>query len=872
MYKPDLPPSVIRLEDYQPSAFMIDAVDLQFYLAPSTTRVVNTMQCRRNDASESRPSDLRLDGERLVLKQVMLDEHVLDPDCFEQDETGLTVRNVPDTFTLRVETEIDPASNTTLEGLYISSGNFCTQCEAEGFRTITFYLDRPDVMAIYTTYIEAEKSRFPVLLSNGDLIEKGDLNNGRHWVKWHDPHKKPSYLFALVAGDLALTHDTYTTLSGREVNLEIYTEHHNADKTAHAMQSLQRSMQWDEETYGLEYDLDTYMIVAVDDFNMGAMENKGLNVFNSKYVLATEATATDDDYIGIESVIGHEYFHNWTGNRVTCRDWFQLSLKEGLTVYRDQRFTADLNSAAVKRIDDVRVLRAHQFVEDSGPMAHPVRPASYIEINNFYTMTVYNKGAEVVRMYETLLGREGFRKGMDLYFKRHDGQAVTTDDFRQAMADVNDADLDQFQRWYEQAGTPIVDVKAEWEANTGTYSLHMSQSCPATPESDHKQAFLIPIKTALFDTEGKQLVEETSLTLTEAKQTFTFHDLPSEPLPSLLRGFSAPVKLHFAYSDDQLAFLMANDDDSFNRWEASQNLALRVLDSLITQHQNGETKTVPENIITAFRTTLMSDSDPALIAEAMSLPSESDIAQHMEFIDPEAIHAARRAFRESLACELAEEWKTIYQRTKSDAPYQLDPMSMANRRLQNCALSYLTCLNTDEMRDLALTQYQQANNMTESMGALRALMGENSPQKKTALDAFYTRWKADSLVINNWFSLQASAPLPDTLTQVKMLLDDPVFSIKNPNKVRALIGAFAQMNQRCFHAEDGAGYQFIADQILTLDKMNPQVASRLVRVFTRWRKFDAQRQALMETEMRRIKATAGLSKDVFEIVDKSLKA
>lgn len=865
-------PVTIRLKDYQPSPFQIDTVECHFTLSPMATRVVSTLQVSRNPEAKSTPANLILDGEKLRLIGVKLDGNDLNTDQYDINDVALTINNVPDQFTLNIETEIDPETNTSLEGLFLSSGNFCTQCEAEGFRKITYYLDRPDVMSVFTVTMEADKLQFPVLLSNGDLVDSGDLADGKHWAKWHDPHKKPCYLFALVAGDLSLTQDHYTTTSGRKVSLEIYTEAHNANKTEHAMGSLQRSMKWDEDTFGLEYDLDTYMIVAVDDFNMGAMENKGLNVFNSKYVLATEESATDDDFIGIESVIGHEYFHNWTGNRVTCRDWFQLSLKEGLTVYRDQTFTADLNSAAVKRIDDVRVLRAHQFIEDAGPMAHPIRPASYIEINNFYTMTIYNKGAEVVRMYETLLGKDGFRRGMDLYFERHDGQAVTTDDFRQAMADANDADLSQFQRWYEQAGTPNVGVTESWNAETKTYSLSFKQSCPPTPEAIEKAPFLIPIRIVLLDESGDHLIEETTLNLTEAEQTFEFTDLRSRPLPSLLRGFSAPVKLSFNYTDTQLAFLMAHDDDSFNRWEAGQNLALRVLLNVITQIQQEQSPHIDDNIIDAFRTTLSSDSDPALIAEAMTLPSESDIAQHMSVIDPEAIHTARNYFRQTLACELNDLWLARYQETLIEGAYQIDPASMAKRRLHNCALAYLTSLDTKEMRDLALAQYNKATNMTESMGALRALIGTDSEQKSTALALFFDRWKDDALVINNWFSLQASAPLPETLDTVKALLDNPVFSIKNPNKVRALIGAFAQMNQRGFHRADGSGYQFIADQIIKLDSMNPQVASRLVRVFTRWKQFDAERQALMRAEMQRIKTQKGLSKDVFEIVEKSLQA
>ena len=860
-------PTTIYLQDYRPADFVIKTVDLRFNLNGDKTHVISSLQLQRHG---DHANPLVLDGEELDLISVKLDGLPLSTDQYHVDDRSLTIKNVSDHFVVEIETSIDPASNTSLEGLYLSSGNYCTQCEAEGFRKITYHLDRPDVMAEFTTTIEADKAKYPVLLSNGNRVDQGDLDNGRHWVRWHDPFKKPSYLFALVAGDLALTEDSFITLSGRKVDLQIFTEHHNADKTAHAMASLKRAMQWDEETFGLEYDLDIYMIVAVDDFNMGAMENKGLNIFNSKYVLATSATATDDEYIGIESVIGHEYFHNWTGNRVTCRDWFQLSLKEGLTVFRDQCFTADLNSAAVKRIDDVRVLRAHQFVEDSGPMAHPVRPASYMEINNFYTMTVYNKGAEVVRMYQTLLGKEGFRKGMDLYFERHDGQAVTTDDFRNAMADANNADLSQFQNWYDQAGTPELFVTEHWDDTNGNYSLNFLQTCPPTPELKDKKPFMIPLRSTLLDHHGKSLIKETILTITEQEQKFDFTGLTQRPVPSLLRGFSAPVKLHVDYSDEQLAFLMANDSDAFNRWEAGQQLAMRVLLKLInTIKNNGELKI--ENMFTnAFRDTLISDTDPALIAEALTLPSESDIAQQMDVIDPEAIYQARQFLRRSLAENLQADLQKVYEKSRTQGDYKIDPESMAKRRLQNCTLAYLICLESGHGMQLAMKQFNQSQNMTESLGALRPLVNTESVEKDQALADFYDRWKDDTLVLNNWFSIQASASLPKTLKTVETLLNHPKFSIKNPNKVRALIGAFAQMNQRCFHWHDGSGYQFLADQIIHLDPMNPQIASRLVRVFTRWKRFDENRQALMKTELERIKQQPGLSKDVFEIVEKSL--
>jgi len=860
-------PKTIYLKDYKPSDYQIKTVDLRFILNEDITRVISKLQLQRN-SDHSNP--LVLDGEALELISVRLDGKDLSTDQYKIDDRSLTIDNVPDQFLLEIETEIDPVANTSLEGLYQSSGNYCTQCEAEGFRKFTYYLDRPDVMAEFTTTIEADKTKYPILLSNGNLIDKGELDNGRHWVRWHDPYKKPCYLFALVAGDLALTSGSYTTSSGREVALEIYTEHHNADRTDHAITSLKRAMKWDEDNFGLKYDLDIYMIVAVDDFNMGAMENKGLNIFNSKYVLATPETATDTDYIGIEAVIGHEYFHNWTGNRVTCRDWFQLSLKEGLTVFRDESFTADLNSPAVKRIDDVRVLRAHQFPEDSGPMAHPVRPASYMEINNFYTMTVYNKGAEVVRLYQTLLGKNGFRKGMDLYFKRHDGQAVTTDDFRNAMADANNTDLSQFQNWYDQAGTPELYITEHWDEMTRKYTLNFRQECPPTPEQENKKPFVIPVRTDLIDSDGKSMIKETVLTMTGKEQQFEFNGLSRQPIPSLLRDFSAPVKLHFDYSNDQLAFLMANDSDSFNQWEAGQRLAMRVLLELVEKINSSSTLTLDQSLIEAFQKTLISDNDPALIAEALTLPSESDIAQQMDVVDPEAIYQARLFVRQTLAKNLQTDLQKTYEQNKSKGNYKIDPASMAKRRLQNCTLAYLACLETDKSRQLAMKQFTESKNMTDNLGALHSLVGQESEEREQALAQFYDHFQDDPLVINSWFSIQASASLPSTLDTVKALLDHPKFSIKNPNKVRSLIGAFAQMNQRCFHWEDGSGYRFIADQIIKLDPMNPQIASRLVRVFTRWKRFDERRQALMKTELERIKQQAGLYKDVFEIVEKSL--
>ncbi len=877
-------PRTINLKDYSVPPFLVKTIDLHFDLREQGTRVSTSLEIYRNPDDQSATPHLVLNGVDLELIELKLDGTPLGEQDYELDNDGLTILSVPDVFTLESVVKISPETNTALEGLYQSSGNYCTQCEAHGFRKITFYLDRPDVMAVFTTTIEADKSRYPVLLSNGNPVSKGDKDHGRHRVSWHDPFKKPAYLFALVAGDLAITEDSYTTQSGREVALRIYTEHHNADKTAHAMRSLKKAMRWDEEQYGLEYDLDIYMIVSVDDFNMGAMENKGLNVFNSKYVLAQPESATDTDYVNIEAVIAHEYFHNWTGNRVTCRDWFQLSLKEGLTVFRDQSFTADMTSAAVKRIDDVRALRTLQFAEDASPMAHPVRPSSYIEINNFYTLTVYEKGAEVVRMYQTLFGRKGFRRGMDLYFERHDGQAVTTEDFRDAMADANETDLSQFQRWYDQAGTPEVHITDDWDESSGRYVLHMKQSCPATAEMQTKAAFLIPFKMALLGPDGQELDlhlmgdegtinnKNQVLSFTQTEQSFTFLNLPERPLPSLLRGFSAPVKAHYDYSDAQLAFLITHDSDDFNCWEASQRLSIRVLQRIIKDKQANRQSTINPHLLESFSWLLdQKDSDPALLAEALALPGEGYLAEQMEVIDVDAIHAARDHLRHALADALQTQWQEVCQINQTPGEYGLSPSEMGKRRLKNCALGYLLGLNTDQARQIAVQHYEQAQNMTDAMGALGPLTMIDCPERETALQTFHDRWKNDALVMDKWFSLQAMAPLPDTLKRVQKLMEHSLFSMKNPNKVRALIGAFAQGNPLCFHAADGSGYSFLASMIIKLDLLNPQIAARLTKVFSHWRRYDNNRQKLMQHELKRILSQSKLSRDVYEIAERSLQ-
>lgn len=872
-------PRTIYLAEYTEPDYWIDSVDLHFSLGDDVTVVKSRLSCRSNNSSGL---PLILHGEELQLFSVCLDGKVLPQERYKVDADSLTILQPPDSFVLELETRIHPQSNTSLEGLYVSSDMYCTQCEAEGFRKITYYLDRPDVMATFSTTIEADKHSYPVLLSNGNLVDKGQLEHNRHWVTWQDPFKKPAYLFALVAGDLECLEDRYTTKSGRDVSLRVYVEHGNIDKTAHAMASLKNAMKWDEDTYGLEYDLDIYMIVAVGDFNMGAMENKGLNVFNTAYVLARPETATDNDYEGIEAVIGHEYFHNWTGNRVTCRDWFQLSLKEGLTVFRDQEFTADMTSPAVKRISDVRMLRARQFSEDAGPMAHPVRPDSYMEINNFYTVTVYEKGAEVVRMYQTLFGKTGFRKGLDLYFKRHDGAAVTTDDFADAMADANSADLTQFKRWYSQAGTPELSVTAYYDKQAQSYTLDIKQSCLPTPGQKDKKPFRIPLALGLLDVSGNDMPlqlqgekprseQSRVFDITREQQSFTFVNVKQQPVPSLLRGFSAPVKLHIDLSDEQLAFLMANDSDAFNRWDASQQLIIRIMSRLVEDYKNGAALALDDVYIKAISATLNNKTlDKALVAQTLALPSESYLAELADHADPVAIHKVRIFVRSALANSLRTDFEAIYQTNQSNEPYRYHAEDMGRRALKNQCLSYLMVLEDAEIIDVCIEQYHHSNNMTDTLAAVSMIANSECDRRQQLLSDFYQKWKHDPLVVNKWFSVQAMSRLPGTIAAVTSLLQHPAFEIKNPNKVRAVIGAFSHSNHYHFHDESGAGYRFLADNVLILDSLNAQVASRMVSAFNRWRKYDAPRQQLIRGQLERILEKDGLSKDVQEIVSKSL--
>ena len=876
-------PRTIYLKDYTPPAYLVDTVDLHFELDEEVTHVRSRLHLRRNEAAQSGEVPLQLDGSHQTLLGVKLDGDILSADAYQLSDEQLIIQKVPNQFTLEIETQINPRANTALEGLYLSSGLLTTQCEAEGFRRITYFPDRPDVMARFSVTLAADKQKFPVLLANGNLVDSGDDANGRHWARWEDPSLKPSYLFAIVAGPLVYQEDTFTTMSGRKVVLRLYVEEENSSKCDHAMASLQQAMQWDEQVYGREYDLDIYMVVAVNDFNMGAMENKGLNIFNASCVLASPATATDGDYYNIQSIIGHEYFHNWSGNRVTCRDWFQLSLKEGFTVFRDQEFSADLNSRGVKRIDDVNVLRLHQFAQDASPMAHPVRPDHYMEINNFYTVTVYNKGAEVVRMIRNLVGVDGFRKGTDLYFARHDGQAVTTDDFVRAIEDANGIDLTQFKRWYDQAGTPEITLIENYDASQQTFQLTLRQHTPATPGQPKKLPLHIPLAVGLLDANGNDIALKltpdetakqytTTLSLQQAEQTFTFYDIAEKPLVSIGRGFSAPVRYKRNLGDTELAFLLAHDSDDFNRWDAGQQLAINNLLKLIVAYQQKNELQLSVEVIDAYRQALTDPGlDKALIARLMTLPSESYIADQMQVVEVEAIHNAREFMRRSLAQSLRAELLQTYQTNQSSSAYHFSADDMAQRSLKNTALAYLMALDDPVVQQLCVGQYQQANNMTDVMAALALLADVAGAEREEALADFYTRWQHDPQVVEKWLAIQAGSSLPDTLQRVQALMQHPAFSLHNPNKVRSLIGRFCSANPLRFHAAGGSGYRFLGDRVLELDGLNPAIAARLVQSLSRWRRYDAERQTLMRDQLQRIVSKDGLSKDVYEIASRSLE-
>ncbi len=874
-------PQTIYLKDYTCPEYLIDTVELEFDLDEQDTLVRSKLSLRRNPQSEVSNAPLVLMGEELQLVSIALDSHLLADTDFALSAESLTIHQVPQdqAFVVSIKNRINPKANTALEGLYLSSSMLCTQCEAQGFRKITWFLDRPDVMTRFKTTLMADKSKYPVLLSNGNKIAQGDLDNNRHWVSWEDPFAKPCYLFALVAGQLESVADQFTTMSGRQIALEIFVEQHNVDKCDHAMQSLKNAMLWDEQTYGLEYDLDLYMIVAVDHFNMGAMENKGLNVFNTKFVLARPDTATDSDYEHIEGVIGHEYFHNWTGNRVTCRDWFQLSLKEGFTVFRDQEFSGDRTSQAVKRIEDVNALRTRQFAEDAGPLAHPIRPEAYIEINNFYTLTVYEKGAEVVRMLHTLLGADGFRKGCDLYFARHDGQAVTCEDFVTAMEAANGVELKQFRLWYSQAGTPVLNVSQKYDADSQTLQLSIQQSCPATPNQAQKLPMHIPVKLGLLAADGSaaeivfngQRSQEVTLDVTEAEQSFSFENLPQQPVVSLLRGFSAPVSLKIQRSLEELAFLLRHDSDTFSRWEAGQQLASQVIFKLIDDLQNQRPLALDAVVVEAYRSIVNSESsDLSYQALLLTLPEESYLSGQMAVIDVDAIYQARQFVRKTLAVQLQAEFKQLYLQHHRDESGCFTADAVGRRRLKNTCLSYLLSLETAENYQLASQQFASAGNMTDQMAALSVMVNSHHPAKAQALDGFYQQWQQEALVIDKWFALQATSSLPNTFATVQALMQHPAFDMKTPNRVRALVGAFTQANPLHFHAKSGDGYRFLADQVLVLNSLNPQIASRMVTGLAQWRRYDVARQLLMKQQLQRIVDTEDLSKDVYEIASKSL--
>jgi aminopeptidase N len=876
-------PKTIRLDEYKAPAYLIDDVHLDVRIYDEFTDVVSVLSVRLNpDVPEAKGQPLELVGAELELLGIELDGIALNKDrCQVFDET-LSISGVPESFELLIMTRIKPKLNTSLEGLYVSKGMYCTQCEAEGFRKITYYLDRPDVMSRFTTRVEAQKDLYPILLSNGNPEERGELEGGRHYVIWQDPFKKPCYLFALVAGDLSVVEDRFTTCSGRDVLLQIFVEPHDLDKCDHAMDSLKRSMRWDEEAYGREYDLDIYMIVAVSHFNMGAMENKGLNIFNTSCVLANAKTTTDMGFQRVESVIAHEYFHNWSGNRVTCRDWFQLSLKEGFTVFRDQQFSADMGSETVNRIDDVNVLKTVQFAEDSGPMAHPIRPDSYIEINNFYTTTVYEKGAEVVRMIQCLLGRDGFRKGSDLYFLRHDGQAVTCDDFVKAMEDANGQDLTQFRRWYSQAGTPVVTATTEYLAEQKQFALTLKQNTAPTPGQPNKLPLHIPVAIGLLGANGKDIAltlqdgtrldaHQAVIELTEAEQTFIFTGVDAKPVVSLFRGFSAPIKLTFQQSREELAFLMSNDRDGFNRWNASQRLTISVISDLMLAFKSNAQGSVDHALIDSFRSLLTDESlDKAMVAKMLELPTEQFLAELFpKPVDVDGIHHSREALKYALASNLRGELSSVLERCPMEPEYQYNVDAVAQRSLRNVCLSYLTALDDNAIAEQCLAQYHQATNMTDQLAALRALVHSDSHEKKAVIADFYEQWSQEALVVDQWFMVQATSPQSDTLSQVRALMAHPAFEITNPNKIRALIGAFCNNNPINFHREDGSGYAFLADQIIALNKLNPQVASRLATILTRWANYDANRGALIQAQLTRIKAEP-LSPDVYEVITKAL--
>ncbi|MBT0726937.1 aminopeptidase N [Rosenbergiella australiborealis] len=867
-------PQVKYRKDYTAPEFTITDIDLTFHLDEKATKVLAISQVKRCEASAK---DLLLQGEDLTLISVKINGSVWQD--YSIEEGNLLLRGVPDLFELEIENTIHPDQNTALEGLYKSGEALCTQCEAEGFHHITWYLDRPDVLARFTTTIYADKHQYPYLLSNGNRIDGGDLDNGQHWIKWQDPFPKPCYLFALVAGEFDVLRDVFTTKSGRQVALEIFVDQGNLDRAEWAMTSLKQSMKWDEQRFNLEYDLDIFMIVAVDFFNMGAMENKGLNIFNSKYVLAKPETATDKDYLNIEAVIGHEYFHNWSGNRVTCRDWFQLSLKEGLTVFRDQEFSSDLGSRAVNRIDNVRVMRGAQFAEDASPMAHPIRPEQVMEMNNFYTLTVYEKGSEVIRMMHTLLGEEKFQAGIALYFQRHDGSASTCEDFVKAMEDASGIDLTQFRQWYRQSGTPILTVEDDYDPNTETYTLTVTQETPATADQAEKKPLHIPLSIELYDNEGQVIplqykgeAIDPVLNVTESTQIFVFDKVWFQPTPALLCEFSAPVKLHYQWSDSQLTFLMQHARNAFSRWDAAQSLLAIYLKLNISRFAQQQALSVPRHVVDAFSAVLTDEMiDPALKAQIFTLPSENEIAEWFEVINPTAIAAVRASLQQLLATALADELKAAYQQNQCEH-YQVTEEDIGKRALKNVALSYLVFSDPQLGEQLTVTQYHNANNMTDALAAISSAVAAQLPAAEQLLTEWDERWHQDGLVMDKWFILQATRPDPQVLDLVRQLLNHRSFTMKNPNRVRSLIGAFCSANPAAFHAEDGSGYQFLVEMLTDLNHRNPQIAARMIEPLIRLKRYDEHRQKLMRNALEQLLKLEHLSRDLYEKITKALAA
>ncbi|WP_053980920.1 aminopeptidase N [Marinagarivorans algicola] len=873
------------LKDYTVPSFFIKTTDLTFKLDPTKTEVTSVLTLAANPEAPTKGT-LFLHGESLTLKSLAIDGKPLKADEYVLSDKGLTLTHLPAAFTLTCVTEIAPERNSSLEGLYKSRSMYCTQCEAEGFRKITYYSDRPDVLSEFTTTIIANKAQYPVLLSNGNLIEAVDLDGGLHKASWHDPFKKPAYLFALVAGDLAVVEDSFTTMSAREITLKIFVEAKDLDKCEHAMASLKHSMRWDEEVYGREYDLDIFMIVAVDDFNMGAMENKGLNIFNTSCVLANPKTTTDAGFARVEAVVAHEYFHNWSGNRVTCRDWFQLSLKEGFTVFRDAEFSADRGSRTVKRVEDVSVMRTMQFAEDSGPMAHPVQPASYMEISNFYTLTIYEKGAELVRMYHTLLGPELFRKATDIYFERHDGEAATIEDFVRAMEEASGRDLSQFKYWYSQAGTPVVQAAGDYDAQEQTFKLTFKQYCPDTPEatSAQKKPYLIPVNVALLGAQGPQALtlegqalnsDEVVLELTESEQTFTFHHVASEPVPTIFRGFSAPVKSAYPYKKSDLLHIATQDKDGFTRFDAFQQLAVVAIFDVMAAMRKEESWQVEPLLLDGIGQLLADENlDPAMVALMCELPSEAYMSGLSTPIEPHLLHRAREALKGAIAAHYVSVWRSTYERCSSDKAYSFNAQDVALRSLKNCALSYLMAAPDASILNTCLTQFKHSDNMTDEIAALSALVKCTDPAatslKAESLNTFYERWQNEALVVNLWLSVQATNAEPGALARIKTLMEHPGYDSQNPNKIRSVVSMFCNYNAVNFHAEDGSGYQFLADQIIVLNKQNPQIAARLLSPLVKWKKYDTNRQQLMREALERIHSEPELSSDVYEIVVKSL--